>query len=360
MTTAGEDPDTLAGAGAGGGDPIAGRLVVVGASAGGIAALARLLGDLPVDLDVAIAVVEHLAPGVPSVLPRILQRSTPLHVVPGGDGVRPRAGHVYVAVPDYHLVVGDDGLLRLDGGLTENGFRPSVDRLFRTAAQSFGPRVLGVVLSGSLHDGAAGARAVELGGGSVAVQDPQDADHRSMPEASLEVVERAFVGTPEQIADWVIARVEVRQVPSADPPSFRQGPADDPPDDRADELVAARRPVTEGGRDPWVACPECHGARREVDDLGMARDRCLTGHTWSPRSLLARPQDEVERSAVAALRDLSEQVEPDRRLLQRSEQHGRVGAAAGFAVRAREAEQAITAMGQMLGTVGSTLGDVTP
>ena len=149
------------------------RLIVIGASAGGGEALSTVVSALPRDLEAAVVVVLHVPPSG-SVLPAILGRASPMPASPAVDGEPLRAGRIYVAPPDQHLMV-QDGTLALRHGPRENGHRPAVDPLFMTAATEYGTRTIGVILSGTLDDGAAGLATIKSHGGVAVVQDPDDA-----------------------------------------------------------------------------------------------------------------------------------------------------------------------------------------
>src|SRR5919106_2831762 len=143
------------------------NIIVIGASAGGVQALQEIMACFPADLPAAVFVVLHINPYGRSALPEILSRVSALPVRHPDNGEIIQPGRVYVAPPDWHLVVGRQRI-RLSHGPTENGHRPAVDVLFRTAARAFGPRVVGVVLTGNLDDGTAGLAFIK-GCGGVAV-----------------------------------------------------------------------------------------------------------------------------------------------------------------------------------------------
>ena len=162
-------------------------IIVVGASAGGPESLQLLMSALPPELPAALFVVVHFPPGSRSFLPAILSRAGPLVATHATDGEAIRHGHVYIARPDHHLVL-ERGYVRVTHGPKENRFRPAVDVLFRSAAYAYGPRVIGVILTGQLDDGTAGLWAVKDRGGLAVVQDPQDALSPSMPRSALQHV----------------------------------------------------------------------------------------------------------------------------------------------------------------------------
>src|SRR5687767_15322737 len=160
------------------------RVVVLGGSSGGIAALTAIAAALPVDFPAPLCVVMHTSPHLPGLLHQILDRAGPLGCVMAATGDRLRAGRIFVAPPDHHLLI-EPNLLRIIKGPRENGSRPAIDPLFRSAAQVYGPAAIGVVLTGNLDDGTAGLWVLKQLGGTAVVQDPSDALFPSMPTSAL-------------------------------------------------------------------------------------------------------------------------------------------------------------------------------
>lgn len=163
------------------------RIIVIGASAGGLEALKGLLHRLPADFSAALLVVTHVSAHTPSLLGPILSRCGPLPVLEASERRPIEAGHVYVGIPNRHLLV-DGAVMRLSRGPKENRFRPAIDALFRSAAYTQGPRVVGVVLTGQLDDGTAGLWTIKDRGGVTVVQSPRDAQYPSMPMSALQHV----------------------------------------------------------------------------------------------------------------------------------------------------------------------------
>jgi len=165
------------------------RIVVVGASAGGVDTLMKFVRTIPPAFPAPICIVLHVPPDSPSLLAQILDREGMLPAKAAEDGEIYRPGHIYVAPPDRHLLIGRDGTLHLRRGPRENRHRPAVDPLFRSAALAYGSRAVGVILSGTLDDGTAGLLAIKQRGGIAIVQDPADALYPSMPQSALHHVD---------------------------------------------------------------------------------------------------------------------------------------------------------------------------
>jgi two-component system chemotaxis response regulator CheB len=164
------------------------RVIAIGASAGGVDALKVLVAALPADLEASVLIVLHLAPTSPGRLPQILGSVAALPVAVGSNEEIILPGRIYVAPPNRHMLVTNEGRLVITLGPEENHARPAINPLFRSAALAFGPRLIGVVLTGYLDDGAAGLLAIKQGGGLAVVQDPKEAEAPSMPLNALRAV----------------------------------------------------------------------------------------------------------------------------------------------------------------------------
>jgi two-component system chemotaxis response regulator CheB len=294
----------------------AGAVVTVGASAGGVEALTKVVAGLPADLPAAVTIVLHVSPTGSSALPEILSRSTDLPVAHARNEEELTAGHVYVARPDCHLLV-RPGRLEVVRGPKENGMRPAVDPLFRSAADSYRARTVAVVLSGTRDDGAAGARAISEAGGTVIVQDPADAGFPDMPLAAI----------ARDHPDWVLPAAEISQAVRAilsEQPSSDGRTTDDKEEEMALETsYAALDPgVFERDGAPGkltaISCPECSGSLWEVEDEGQPRFRCRVGHAYSLETALEDQDRTLDQALWTALRALLERASLARRIQERT------------------------------------------
>src|SRR5215207_5340468 len=187
------------------------QCIVIGASAGGLEPLREVVAQLPADLPAPVFVAMHLPANHQSYLPEILSNTGPLPALHPEDNLRIKPGSIYVALPDHHLLV-DDGFVAVKRGPKENGFRPSIDALFRSAAYTYGPGAIGVVLSGALHDGTSGLWSIKRLGGIAIVQEPDQAQYPSMPRSALEFVEADYKVRSEEVAALL---TRLAQEPSA-------------------------------------------------------------------------------------------------------------------------------------------------
>jgi two-component system, chemotaxis family, protein-glutamate methylesterase/glutaminase len=275
-------------------------IIVIGASAGGLAAFETLVSQLSTDLPAAVFIVWHISPDYPSLLPKILARSTSLpvaHVV-GLESIL--NGRIYVAPPDNHLLV-EPEFVRLSRGPKENRFRPAIDVLFRSAAWSFGTRVIGVVLSGSLDDGAAGLYAIKERGGIAIVQDPSDALHPSMPRAALKAVTVDYC-VPVSEMGALLTRLVNKDIPEQE---------ENPVSEKMDIEVGIAREdnglemgiMKLGNLSPYT-CPECHGVLLQLKEGNLIRFRCHTGHAYSLNALLAEVTQSIEETLWDGIRTI--------------------------------------------------------
>ena len=280
------------------GSPPAG-VIAVGGSAGGVEALKQLAAGLPADLPFAVLVVLHMAPGTPSVLGQILDRCGPLPAAAAIDGEPVRAGRIYVAVPDYHLLVGDHRIV-VSRGPTEDGHRPAINPLMRSAALAYGERAIGVLLSGVLDDGVLGLAAIHSRGGVVVVQDPADAAFPSMPRNALANVPVDHQVTATAAGD-LFAALAGRRSPKV---SMRPDPAIELENRIA--MGSRFRDTLDSevlGPPSGYTCPDCNGSLQTV---GTSNYRCQVGHAWTPEALLKARDTEAENALWVALRSLQE------------------------------------------------------
>jgi two-component system, chemotaxis family, protein-glutamate methylesterase/glutaminase len=319
-------------------------LVVIGASAGGVEALLQLLRALPADFPAAVLVVLHLPTGARSALPQILDRACPLPVGQAVEGARLEPGTVRVAVPDRHLMVADDRVL-LSRGPRENGHRPAVDVLFRSAARSAGRRVVAVVLSCALDDGVAGVIAVRARGGVGVAQDPADAMYPSMPRQAAEVGGAEHVVPVEKMAT-LLSELLSEDIAGVEepPPSELMDTETAMATLEPDALTADDRPGVPSG----YGCPSCHGALFSIAEGGLERFRCRVGHAWSPEALAAEQSQALEGALWMALRGLEERASLSLRMGERAEQRGHRLSARTFRQRHDEAQEAAGILRRLL------------
>ena len=282
------------------------NIIVIGASAGGFEAMKQLVATLPSDLDAAVFIVWHMAPEVRGILPQVLNRQKTVLATHAVDSEPIVFNRIYVAPPDRHLIL-EKGFVRVTRGPKENRFRPAVDPLFLSAAYIYGPRVIGVVLSGALDDGTAGLWTIKSRGGLAIVQDPADAEVSSMPENALAAVNVDYCVPVSQMGALLTTLIAEAA------PETKDVAMEETKKTSVELRIAAQEPVPEEeifqlGTFTAYACPECHGVLSAIKDGNIVRYRCHTGHAYSADSLLTSITENIEETLWSAIRGVEESI----------------------------------------------------
>jgi two-component system chemotaxis response regulator CheB len=311
-------------------------IIVIGASSGGIDAFKGLFAALPRDLKASVFIVLHVAPYSLGILPEILERAGSMPASNAKDMEQIEPGHIYVAPPDFHLLVEPSGHVRVTRGPRENRFRPAIDPLFRSAAHAFGPRVVGVILTGWLDDGMAGLWAVKERGGTAIVQHPDDSYAPAMPLNAIKHVEVDHILPLKEVAPLLVHLTEA--------PAGEEGGRAVSEEMEIEVKIAREDNALDSGILKWgepsfYACPECHGVLLQLKEGDNLRFRCHTGHAYSVDSLLAEFTEKTEESLWSTIRALEEGVILMRNLSKHfSDQHNGTDAAA-LLTKADESQQ---------------------
>ncbi len=321
--------------------------IVIGASAGGVQALSKLVKDLPPDLPAAVFIVLHIPADATSFLPVILAHNSNLPVAHAVDGEPVMRGRIYVAPPDRHLLV-EDQKVKLVHGPKENLHRPSIDALFRSAARWMGPRAIGVILTGARDDGKVGMRAIKQRGGLTIVQDPQEALFPSMPMSVIQAIKVDYSVTLQEIAPLLNELShetfeEKGEHRMPDQIEIEARIAHQEMD--GDELIAS---VERLGKISALTCPECNGALWEIDDQEILRYRCHVGHALSAEALGDGQTAMLEVALWSAVRALEEQMILAKKIQERARRGNRMDVVRTFERRAHEAEQQSSMIRQLL------------
>jgi two-component system chemotaxis response regulator CheB len=305
-------------------------VLAIGTSAGGVQALRFLARAFPADLDASVLVTIHLARDYPSALDAILTREGTLPASFARDGERVEKNHIYIGPPNHHLLIEDHKFV-LGRGPRENYARPAIDPMLRSVALCCGHRGIGVVLTGTLGDGASGLGALKLCGGVSVVQDPADAAFPEMPAKALELVQ------PDYVAKLAELPALLR--------SLVRSPADlprPPPEVTRKEVMIARGVRAEMsdmdniGKRSVLACPECNGVLWEIEDGDLVRYRCHVGHAFSQDLMSVALDENLRRALATALRILDERIALARRLGAEASQTGSNRLASSWAKRERD------------------------
>ncbi len=274
-------------------------IVVIGASAGGLGVLLELAPALPAGFPAAVLMVLHVG-AHRSVLPELLNTRGANPAIHPVHGQPLLPGTIYVAPPDHHMMI-DNDVIQVLRGAKEHHARPAIDPLFRSAALGYGPRVIGVVLSGRLDDGTAGLQAIKRYGGLAVVQEPADAEHADMPASAMNNVAVDYCVPRGRIAETLLTLVDQPVAP------WPAAPA----------TIACEQAISIGvgnpmehlntiGKPSCFACPDCEGVLWEIEDSKPKRYRCHTGHGYSLRSLVHTQQLATDHALWAAIRALQD------------------------------------------------------
>jgi two-component system chemotaxis response regulator CheB len=305
-------------------------IIVIGGSAGATSPLKDILGRLPADLPAAIFIVLHIPAQGIGILSTVASAACKLPVRQAESGMVIENGHVYLGAPDHHLLIEENHIM-LGRGPRENMARPAIDPLFRSAALRYGPRVIGVVLSGLLSDGAAGLNAIKQCGGFALVQDPSDAIANEMPLHALEATTVDLCVPGARIGD-VLSDL-VRERPGAILPI--------PPEIRLEVEIAAGERIGSDTLAPLadpaaLTCPGCGGVLSQVKDSHPLRFRCQVGHAYTADALAKEQEGRVDEALRVALRIIEERAELVHRMSEDGRMSGRFAVAQMYSSRAAE------------------------
>lgn len=281
------------------------RMIVIGASAGGVPALLRLLPDLGADFPVPVLVVLHIG-AHRSHLAELVDARGPNRALLAQPGMTPQAGTIYFAPPDTHLLFGD-GELKLFRGPKEHHARPAINPLFRSVALELGPRAIGVILTGLLDDGAAGLQAINACGGTTVVQTPEDAAESSMPLSAIAATRPDHITRLADMADLLKTLATHQSGTRQQPPEWLQL-------EHAISLGAGMQTLARIGDPSGFTCPDCGGSLFELKNGLPVRFLCHTGHAFSLRTLMSTHAMVADEALWAALRAVQEKEAILRRL----------------------------------------------
>jgi two-component system chemotaxis response regulator CheB len=311
-------------------------ILAVGTSAGGVQALMALAKNMPPEFPAAILVTIHLPSQSKPTLHELLERSGPLPARFVKDGERLRKGQIHIAPPDRHLLIEGETVV-LGAGPRENNTRPSIDPMLRSVAVCCGSRAVGVVLTGTLSDGASGLWALQRCGGITVVQDPSDAAFADMPLSALNRLR----------PDHVVALAAMPALLTSLASQAAGAPMPAPESIKFEVGIAMGRPssihdMDRTGRRSPLACPDCHGVMWEIDEGELVRYRCHVGHTYTAETMSLALDENLRRGLASAFRALEERRELARKLGAQAERNAQHMLAASWSRRAQDFEKELT------------------
>ncbi|MBD1864636.1 MULTISPECIES: chemotaxis protein CheB [Trichocoleus] len=322
-------------------------IIVIGTSAGGLKALSKIVGNLPADLNAVIFIVQHIAPDKPSLLPSILEDVCDFPVTHPQDGEKFQKGRIYIAPPDHHLLV-YQGQMRVVRGPQENRFRPAIDALFRSAARAYGPRVVGVVLTGYLDDGTVGLQAVKKRGGVAIVQDPHEAQYSSMPNSALRYASVDHCLCLAEIAELLVS---LTKEPAAEEKTYPVTQEIEFESNIAEQQMNTQQfleNVEKIGQRTTYSCPECNGSIWQIGDGDLLRFRCHIGHAFTANIFLSEQTKNIENTLWSAVRALEEKVTLSRQMAQRMKNINLSTVATKYENNAQKIDEEVSALRNLI------------
>ncbi|KRR10649.1 protein-glutamate methylesterase [Bradyrhizobium jicamae] len=308
-------------------------ILAIGTSAGGVDALRFLASELPGDFPASVLVVIHLSAHFESSLDAILTQAGPLPAHFAADDMTMEPGRIYIGPPDSHMLT-DGDKLRLGQGPRENNTRPAIDPLFRSVALCCGHRGVGVVLTGTLGDGASGLHILHEYGGLTVVQDPGDAAFSGMPEAALTQFK------PDHVTSLAGMPALFRRLVNQP-----QGNPIPPSSDLVYEVDLAKggtgsmSQMDRIGERSLLACPDCHGVMWEIKEGNLLRYRCHVGHAYTAELMSLALDENLRRALDSGLRALDERIALAQKLYKQAEHAGRTHLAESWRRKLVECER---------------------
>lgn len=308
-------------------------IVAIGASAGGVEALRYLFEKLPPQFPASILVTQHLPSQYQSSLDRILSPADGVAVSFAVDGETPRKAHIYLAPPDRHLLI-DGDKLHLGTGPRENNSRPAIDPMLRSVGLCCGGRSIGIVLTGTLSDGASGLWALRKAGGIAVVQDPKDAPFPEMPRNALALSGPQHIATLSDMPHLLDSLTHQSAGPNLPLPGRIRFEVE-----TAKTGHYAMEKMDHLGSRSVLTCPDCGGVMWEIEEGDLMRFRCHVGHAYTAEVLSLAEDESVRRALQTAMRGFEERLALLKRMEERAVENGHKELAKTWRSRAQEYQE---------------------
>jgi two-component system chemotaxis response regulator CheB len=306
-------------------------IIVIGASAGGVEAFKEIASGFDRDFAASIFMVLHIPSDYRSILPQIISNVSRLHALHPRDGQPFNPGTIYIAPADSHLIL-KSGTIHLTKGPKNDRHRPSIDVLFESAAQEYGPRVIGVVLTGWGKDGSSGLLAIKKAGGLAIIQDPEDASVPEMPMNAAETVQVDYSLKLKEIPPLLKLLVQT-------PASQSSAKESNASSNRIEREVSKFANGEERSTGTMLTCPECGGVLWELQNGEITKYVCHVGHSYNDSALVKQQSENIEQALWKSIRLFREKAALSRRLAVLAASKGRSLAEKAFREDARDADK---------------------